>query len=508
MRTTLDDRQGDSNYESSQPSDIQDQPRHGGPPSEAAVDAAERLSAKMESVSSKGVSWTSAHSPVYLTSNPVSISPARPHVYPGSVLGVSDRGAATRVESGSACTLVSSSNRRGDDPAVSPFSVPGVPGSVAATRADQFGSACTIVSSSSRRGYASALLPSHGVSNVSGRRYDDGVSSVYGRGNCPDAASVRQSVPSAQTRSHADAHLRPEERATVAAAQRPQHSGASVSVGPPAHRQFTPGGPGKAAPPVVPLFPTSASIVAATRDDLPGNTHNDDQSARSSVTHSSVAAARRSALPPVSPHDRVSARGSSSSAYNTRVPAHRHPDLSYPVEEVSHGHATRLLSCSASPNTGNDVARRIATRASIELNGLCPSPIRFIKEGTSQHFDRAQHPVHMHNRSTGKGSTMVTQMQAMSPAPDPLMTPSQQAQWINSATLQQVEAAVKRARVSRTRQEEVTRLQFRVLDEAVRSALRVGLCITGARHMVGTAPLSHHERILARHLDGVPDMET
>ena len=105
-------------------------------------------------------------------------------------------------------------------------------------------------------------------------------------------------------------------------------------------------------------------------------------------------------------------------------------------------------------------------------------------------------------------ASLVTQMQAMSPAPDPLMTLSQQAQWINSATLQQMEAAVTTARVSRTRQEQLTRLQFRVLDEAVRSALRVGLCTTGARHMVGTAPPNHNERILARHLNGALDVET
>ena len=43
--------------------------------------------------------------------------------------------------------------------------------------------------------------------------------------------------------------------------------------------------------------------------------------------------------------------------------------------------------------------------------------------------------------------------------------------------------------------------------KTVRSALRAGLCITGARHMVGTAPPNHHERILARHLNGAQDME-
>ena len=70
-----------------------------------------------------------------------------------------------------------------------------------------------------------------------------------------------------------------------------------------------------------------------------------------------------------------------SSAYNTRVSAHRHPDLGYSVEEVSHGHATRLLFQQCLSQYGNDVTHRVATRASIELNGLCASPIRSIKEG-------------------------------------------------------------------------------------------------------------------------------
>ena len=50
--------------------------------------------------------------------------------------------------------------------------------------------------------------------------------------------------------------------------------------------------------------------------------------------------------------------------------------------------------------------------------------------------------------------------------------------------------------------------QTSIPDEAVRSAFRVGLCITGVRHMVGTALPNHHERILARHLNGAQDMET
>ena len=83
---------------------------------------------------------------------------------------------------------------------------------------------------------------------------------------------------------------------------------------PSAHRQFTPDGPGRAAPPVVPLFYTSASSVAPTREDNSGNTHKGDQSARSSVTLASVVAMRRSARLLVSHDDRVSARGSASSS--------------------------------------------------------------------------------------------------------------------------------------------------------------------------------------------------
>ena len=122
------------------------------------------------------------------------------------------------------------------------------------------------------------------------------------------------------------------------------------------------------------------------------------------VSPSDILSSSGSFLPSLEGEGSLPTWGSTSSAYNTRVSAHRHPDIRYPVEEVSHGHATRSFSSSAK-NMGNDVTRRIATRASIELNGLCASPIRFIKEGTSQHSDRAQHAVHMHNRSTGKGGT-------------------------------------------------------------------------------------------------------
>ena len=97
-------------------------------------------------------------------------------------------------------------------------------------------------------------------------------------------------------------------------------------------------------------------------------------------------------------------------------------------------------------------------------------------------FPRDVRAIHESPSSRTRGTTRGQHMQAMGPAPDPLMTLSQQVQWINSVTLQpmeaakwinsvtlqEMEAAVTIARVSRTRQEEVTRLQCRVLDEAIR----------------------------------------
>ena len=133
---------------------------------------------------------------------------------------------------------------------------------------------------------------------------------------------------------------------------------------------------------------------------------------------------------------------------------------------------------------------------------------------SQDNFPRDVRAIHESPSSRTRGTTRGQHMQAMSPAPDPLMSLSQQVQWINSVTLQpmeaakwinsvtlqQLEAAVTTARVSRTKQEEVTRLQCRVLDEAIRSALRAALRATGARHMVGPAPPNHHEQISARPL--------
>ena len=124
----------------------------------------------------------------------------------------------------------------------------------------------------------------------------------------------------------------------------PQHAG-GFSAGPPAHRQFAPDGSGMVAPSVVPLFPTSASSVVSTRDDLFGNTHSGDPSACSSVTHSSVAA-RRSALPPVSLDDRVSVWGSNRSAVRPLVSldgVSSVPDLGYCRRGVSRTRHTFLL---------------------------------------------------------------------------------------------------------------------------------------------------------------------
>ena len=76
-----------------------------------------------------------------------------------------------------------------------------------------------------------------------------------GRGYRPDAASphvVPSFVTSAHTRPYAEAQMRLGEKATVVAAPRLQHAGTSFTDGPSAHRQFTPDGPGRTAPPVVP----------------------------------------------------------------------------------------------------------------------------------------------------------------------------------------------------------------------------------------------------------------
>ena len=201
MRTNLDDSQGNSNYESSQPPDTQDHP--GGPPSKAAVDAAERLSAKREWVSvytgnpSNDVSWTSTHCPVYLTSNPISATPVRPHDSVFTVSGVSGRIAATRGERGSAGTPVSFHSRRFDDPTVSPCSVSGVSDIVAATRIDKSGSACTDQIGDTNRGDQSAFSA---VSSVSVTRVDHlgsactSVSSSRRRGDDPTDGDHRVST--------------------------------------------------------------------------------------------------------------------------------------------------------------------------------------------------------------------------------------------------------------------------------------------------------------------------
>ena len=44
-------------------------------------------------------------------------------------------------------------------------------------------------------------------------------------------------------------------------------------------------------------------------------------------------------------------------------------------------------------------------------------------------------------------------------------------------------------------------LQVRVQDENFREAVRMSLCATGARHMAGTAPPNHHERVLSQHVN-------
>ena len=92
--------------------------------------------------------------------------------------------------------------------------------SVAVTRVES-GSACTHVSSSSRRDDASTLLPSHGVSNVSGRRCVDVASSVSGRGKIAQIQHPSDSLFHLLTHVLMLTHKRASKKG------RPQHAGTS-----------------------------------------------------------------------------------------------------------------------------------------------------------------------------------------------------------------------------------------------------------------------------------------
>ena len=65
------------------------------------------------------------------------------------------------------------------------------------------------------------------------------------------------------------------------------------------------------------------------------------------------------------------------------------------------------------------------------------------------------------------------------------------------ASLSTVEEAVAVVRLSRTRQENRTRLQDHVKNETASAAIRSAFGATGARHMCGKAPPHCHGRTLA-----------
>ena len=94
--------------------------------------------------------------------------------------------------------------------------------------------------------------------------------------------------------------------------------------------------------------------------------------------------------------------------------------------------------------------------------------------------------------------SLVSLLKAMTPQPEALAILQQREQWLAQVTLKAAEEAITVTRVSRTRQTEISRVQVRVQDENLRKAVKVSLCATGARHMAGTAPPSHHERVTAR----------
>ena len=318
MRTNLDDSQGDSNYEFSQQPETQD--HSGGPLPKAAEDAAERIRAKRETVSVyTGIppnddSWNSAHHPVYITTNPIAITPVRP-----SVSGVSGRIAASWCERSSAGTPVSLHSRRGDDPDVSHCSVPDVSAlpstsSVAVTRAS-VSSVSSVnvsrVSSSRRRGddpteddnrvargansfaaYPTAsLCPGAGASSghrVSTRAVNFALSVTPTREGMSGLTRVDIS---GNTRSVPRANF------TIAREDQPGVSRDGELAG---------GGPAGSAPSTFPFLVTgapsdcrvstravhSACSVTPTREDISGLTRMDTPGNTRSVSHASVTVAR------------------------------------------------------------------------------------------------------------------------------------------------------------------------------------------------------------------------
>ena len=375
-------------------------------------------------------SWNSAHLPVYLTSNPIAITPVRP-----SASGDSGRIAALSSGRRSDGTPVSVRSRNVSPCSVSGVSDPSSAPSVAVTRASD---SCDAVSS----------LSSITVS----RAERTPVSSSRRRGDDPTeddnrvargASSATYSTPSLCPGAGASSGHRVSTRAVnfalsvtptregMSGLARVDNSGNLLSV---LHANFTiasddhfgvsrdgelaGGGPAGSAPSTFPFHVTGASSdlrvstravhsacsVTPTREDISGLTRVDIPGNTLSVPHASVTVARDDKIGVSRDGELVGRRLTGSVPSTSSAPvASRGRAHAGEIASLHHGPATRSFSSCATVNTG-----RFAAGASVELKGSWTSPIRFVKQGTSPHTDRARDHVHAHNQSThstGKGST-------------------------------------------------------------------------------------------------------
>ena len=97
-------------------------------------------------------------------------------------------------------------------------------------------------------------------------------------------------------------------------------------------------------------------------------------------------------------------------------------------------------------------------------------------------------------------TSLVSQITQITPQPTFIDQLGQISRWLNAATLTAVMEVVTVARLSRTRPPNQTRVQIRVNNETHAGAIKAALCTVGLRHVCGTAPPGHHERVLSTHL--------
>ena len=136
------------------------------------------------------------------------------------------------------------------------------------------------------------------------------------------------------------------------------------------------------------------------------------------------------------------------------------------------------------------------------ITSMRESGVRYHQETqTSDAARRAQlGPPHVHVFGAMIGA-LVTQISTITPLLGFAEQLRRIAAWLGTASLEPVVEMVTVARLSRTRQPNQTRVQIRVNHETHAASIRA-LCSVGFRHMCGTAPPGHHERVLSKHLSG------